>query len=91
MDDAAGYLHAVLMMQADSPLHRGEREDTHEVGPRRAINSARFAPYSDMTHPVSLLLPGPSMGVEWMDCFGSRSPSGKTSRASESKLLIIYR
>jgi hypothetical protein len=58
MDDAAGYLHAVLMMQADSPLRRREREDTHEVGPRRAINSARFAPYSDMTRPVSLLLPG---------------------------------
>jgi len=32
MDDAARYLHAVLMMQADSPLRRGEREDTHEHG-----------------------------------------------------------
>ena len=76
MDDAAGYLYAVLMMLADSPLFRWEREDTHEVtvGPRRAINSARFAPCSDTTDPVSLLPPGPGMGMEeWTDCSGSRS------------------
>lgn len=74
MDDAAGYLRTVLMMLVDSPLRRREGEDTHEVGPRTAINSVRIAPCSDMTGPVSLLPPGPGMGMEeWTDCSGSNS------------------
>jgi hypothetical protein len=88
MDDAAGYLHAVLMMLADSSLRKREREGAHEVGPRRAINSARFALCSDMTRPVSLLPPGPGMGMEWMDRSRSRSQvSSSGDGAGLAKLL----
>jgi hypothetical protein len=61
MDAAAGHLQAVLVMLAESPLLRREREDTHEVGPRRDMSSARIASYSDMTGLASLL-PGAGRG-----------------------------
>jgi hypothetical protein len=61
-------------MMAESPTKEGKRKDTHEVGPRRAASSARFAPYSDMTGPQAVsLLPGAGMGMDWMDCSGSRN------------------
>ena len=70
MADAAGLLQAILMILVMSTLYRREKEDSHEVGPRRVMRSARIASYSDMTGLVSLrpgadrgLLRGTSCGV----------------------------
>ena len=58
-------------MLTESLFHGRAREDTHEVGPRTAVNSARIASYSDMTYPFSLL-PGAGMGLDWINCSDSR-------------------